>query len=152
LDEIDSWVKQQLPKDTQKEYRKDRKRKRRRFFVIRQFDDHLMGTHYDPSPDRVQFEGWPKSNTREFRLELIFEIGDWMRTLPLSDAFNAGLEIIIRWADRYNEDVGRGDARHAWRDSKPEEWSEEQLSAYLRWCVHVHLDTNIGTPEGVWAE
>jgi hypothetical protein len=111
-----------------------------------------MGTHYDPSPDRAHFEGWPKSNTREFRLERVFEIGNWMRTLPMAEAFDAGLELIIRWGDRYNEDVGRGDARYAWRNSKPEEWSEEQLSGYLRWCVHVHLDTNIGTPKGVWAE
>jgi hypothetical protein len=85
-------------------------------------------------------------------LEKVAEIGDWMNTLPMAEAFNVGLEIIIRWADRYNEDIGRGDARYAWRDSKPEEWSEKELSAYLRWCVHIWLDTNFGTPKGAWAE
>ena len=111
-----------------------------------------MWTHYDPHPERAPFNGWPKSTTREFRLEWIFKIGDWLRTLPFEEAFGAALEPAIRWADRYNKDVGLGDARYSWRQAKPEEWSEKQLSAYLRWCVHVHLDTNIGTPKGPWAE
>jgi len=152
LEEIDSWVKQNLPREKQKAYKRARKRKRRRFFVIWQLDERLMWTHYDPRPERAPFDGWPGTTPRDVALQRIFEIGDWLKTLPFEEAFEAALELTIRWADRYNRDVGLGAARYAWPKEKHNEWTEIQLSGFLRYCAHAGLDTNVGIPKGPWAE
>jgi hypothetical protein len=138
LENIEQFVGSHQPRAEEIRYNDFAAGHKRRLFLILYYDELLMWADSDPSVLRAALVGWREIAKGE-KETLIEQITAWLDSLWLEDAFNAILELALRWAERYNTKMGLSYAQFCGR-SGAEDWDDENLTFFLRWCFHNNLE------------
>jgi hypothetical protein len=138
LEDIDQFVRTNQPPAEEIRYADFVTRRSRRLFLILYYDELLMWTAPDFSLPRSPLVGWREVASGE-KEGLIEGLVVWLESLVIADAFNAILELALRWADRYNTRAGLSYAQICGRGDT-EVWTDENLTLFLRWCFHNNLE------------
>jgi len=136
-DEIDQWIQPDLQR-----YRSDYERlvlsNARRFIMIIVLDGYLAQAEHAPSPRRAELTGW--RNVDEDDVErLVQRIYSWLAPLTMGKAFDAMLELILRWADQYNRQMAVEWAKFGGR-MDADQYTNENITAFPRFCFHMDLE------------
>jgi hypothetical protein len=136
-EEIDQWIQPNLQK-----YKLDYERlvhsNRRRFIMIIVLSDFLANADFDRSQPRSVLTGWRELNKDETE-QFVQQILSWITTLTTNEAFDAILELILRWADQYNAHMAIEFAKFGGRFDA-DQYTDENITAFLRFSFDIDLE------------
>jgi len=136
-EEIDQWIQPRLEK-----YRIDYERlvlsNHRRFIMIIVLDNFLARADFDRSRSRSILAGWREVNKDEIE-QFVQQILSWLAKLTTSEAFDAILELILRWADQYNAQMAIDFAKFGGRWDA-DQYTDENITAFLRFSFGTDLE------------
>jgi hypothetical protein len=152
LEEVDTFAETHLPKFTGvNNYEQYKFGHHRRFFIVVKYDDFLGGCVINNKIPRSSLSGWREVSNDEAH-NLTQKIQSWLNKLPVNSAFDAVLELVLCWAERYNSQMGLGFAFETGR-TNTEEYTDINLTMFLRWCFHNDLEfADMGFNWDTWAD
>lgn len=152
LAEVDSFAATHLPVHSGvNSYEQYKFQAHRRFFMVAKYDDLLMGSDIDNTIPRENLSGWREVSLRE-SIDFERKIQAWLESLPVNNAFDALLELVLCWAERYNAQMGLDFAFETGR-TNTDEYTDENLTMFLRLCFHNDLEfADMGFNWATWAD
>ncbi len=152
LEDVDTFAETHLPEFTGvNKYEQYKYGHHRRFFIVVKYDDFLGGCEINDDVQRTGLSGWREVSNNE-ALDFAQKIQSWLNKLPVNSAFDAVLELVLCWAERYNTKMGLNFVLETGR-TNAEEYTNENLTAFLRWCFHNNLEfADMGFNWDTWAD
>ena len=143
LDDVDYFA-AHSPKLQNDNYESYVLNKHRRLYMLNYYDQILMTSQINRI-ESIDATEWNEIDESEMR-NIVQSITRWLNTLKVDEAFNANLELTLRWADQYSLQLGKRFARMCGR-TDINNYTDENVTMFLRWCFHdVLIDADRGTP------
>ena len=123
----------------------------KRFFMVVYFTDLLMWSDPDRSLRRSSWTEWRETNSSD-KAKITNAINSWLKSLKPHIAFDAVLELILLWADRYNDNKGLAYAKLCGRNNV-DEYTDENLTMFLRGCIYDEFEyADMGQNANLWKD